>query len=308
MRSPWSCLAAVAAGFVLVTGVARAGDPTTDLMESMRKLSTLKSYKVRDSFSFGGQMSAQMEMLKSMGLGDILPKGGTQEVVNPDLRRTTVPQRIPSRKGVMGAMQMIEANLIIVVKAPPGAPPKAATFIDCEECERNQDQAVDEELERQASQSSASLIHEVVNAVAGGPSGIAAAITEIAGSRVQNRLAHAENERGKQKISLNRWKCRDTGDAAEPPRTGNEKPPFHDVKYLGEQSVGGEKAKVYQFSVDDENTGQSYPMTFYSSAATGLPMKMELQVDVGQGMTGGMTMEYYDFDVPIQIDVPDCLK
>src|SRR5262249_34880463 len=135
MRPLRSRVALVAALSVIVAGlagagVARAADPSADLMESMKKLSTLKYYKARTSISFdmSPQMAQQMEMMRSMGMGDVtsqlLPKGGTQEFVNPGLRRMTMPQRMPSRSGLGAPLQMLEANIITVIRATPGSKPQ----------------------------------------------------------------------------------------------------------------------------------------------------------------------------------------
>jgi len=313
MRSLQSRVVAVVAGLVSVLATAAFADPAADLMASMNKLSTLKYYKVRQSlhFDLSPEMQQQMEMAKSMGMdmGAMMPKGATTEYA-PGLRRTTAPQTLPSRKG-MGMPQMVQANIISVAKTGAGATPVVATYTDCKVCEENQDANVRDSLERQAAMSATSVAREVVNAVAGGPAGIAAAIVNHAVNNpaTQAAMAHRASEMAKDAISLNRWKCRDVAVQAEPQRAP-DKLPFQGVKYVGEQTVNGEQAKAYQFTVTDPESGKTYPVTFYTATETGLPMKMEFKVDMGQEMggSGSIAMEYYDIDVPNQIDVPDCLK
>ena len=72
--------------------------------------------------------------------------------------------------------------------------------------------------------------------------------------------------------------------------------------------MGEETVRVYQVEIADQSSGKTSPMTIYTSVKSGLPLKIEMRMDSGQGPSTSMTTEYYDFDVPIQIDVPDCLK
>ena len=152
------------------------------------------------------------------------------------------------------------------------------------------------------------MLRDVLSGVLSGPAGIAGLFTAAAARKASTELERRENEFGKQQMSLNRWKCRDTGSAVTPQPTADQRPPFHDVKYLGEQNVDGVAARAYQLTVDDASSGKSYPVTYYAAAKTGLPMKMQMKIDAGQGMGGSVSLEYFDFDVPIQIDVPDCMK
>ena len=52
-----------------------------------------------------------------------------------------------------------------------------------------------------------------------------------------------------------------------------------------------------------EQSKKEMPMTLYVSTSSGLPLKIEMSQ-----REGSMCMEYYDFNAPITIDVPACLK
>jgi hypothetical protein len=314
MRMLPARVAAAFAALALLTVAARGADPAAELMASFEKLSSHEFYKTRNrlQFNLSPEMQQQMEMAKSMGMGgmdDMMPKGATSEFA-PGWRRTTTSQKMMSRKGLTGAPTMLDAKVIAVARTGAGATPKVATYIDCVECEKNQDQAMKEQLAMMATTTATSVVREVISAVAGGPLGIAAAVTNMAATNpaAQAAMANRASEHVKEEISLNRWKCRDVSgpSGVTPPASG--KSPFENVKYLGERRVGDEPAKAYQVTVHDPSTGQAHDMTFYTSTRTGLPMKMELAIDTGEGMSGSMAMEYYDVDVPNQIDAPDCLK
>jgi hypothetical protein len=283
----------------------------------MKKLSALKYYKVRSSLDihYPPEIQKQMDAAKAAGVGDFMPRPTVQEYVNPDLRRSTTPQRMPAMARTAGGALALEAKVVTVVRAPAGAAPKLAMYVDCAECEQGQDQAIHEQLRRQAAATARGLVSEVVSGLMAGPLGVAGTLLSVAQVSANQAAIRAASEKMKDNLSLNRWTCRDldlpaqpsTGEAGAQRQQQEQQPVFRGVEYLGERQVGDESARAYQVRTDD-GSEKGAPMIVYTSMKTGLPLRMERPMELGQGMSGGMTMEYYDFDVPIRIDLPDCLK
>jgi len=311
MRSPSTRLVIAVAALALHAAVAHAADPAAELAESMKKLAALKYYKARNSVQvqFPPDVQRQMDELKAKGMGDFAPKPTVQEVVNPDLRRSTIPQRMPSMSRVPGAPPLIDANFITVMRTRAGVAPQVATYVDCKECEANQDAAMHEMLAKQAGAMARGLVSEVIGSLAAGPLGIAGAVISAARVGAERSMLQGAAASMKENLSLNRWTCRDLGlPAPSAQENATALPSFQNAQFLGERQVGEETVRAYQVEIADQSSGKTSPMTVYTSVKSGLPLKIEMRMDSGEGPSTSMTTEYYDFDVPIQIDVPDCLK
>jgi hypothetical protein len=111
----------------------------------------------------------------------------------------------------------------------------------------------------------------------------------------QEMVAQEEKE-----VSLNQWTCRNAKVEGSNKKSSSS---LKDVKATGKAMVGAEEARSYRFSVMDENSRKEMPVTLYVSASTGLPLKIEMSQP-----QGSMVMEYYDFNAPIAIDLPACMK
>jgi hypothetical protein len=122
---------------------------------------------------------------------------------------------------------------------------------------------------------------------------------QLGAAAAQTGMTHAGVERGKQHVSLNRWTCRRVealaGDRASPP--------IKNARLLGTGQTGDRAARIYEFSITDAGTGAAMPIKAFVATDSGLPVRLEATTS-----EGGMVMEYYDFDAPITIALPDCMK
>jgi hypothetical protein len=171
------------------------------------------------------------------------------------------------------------------------------TYLDCPECQR----AIDDAMRQQLRQFLKDLTMSLLRSIAGGPqSAIAPVITSAIAPVMQESVGRMMIKKREQAASLNQWTCRgarvEKSAEATPPKPMN-------VRATGSAMVGTEKAKTYRFSVMDEQSNREVPMTLYVSTSSGLPLKIEM----GQP-EGSMTMEYYDLNAAITIDVPECMK
>jgi hypothetical protein len=235
-----------------------------------------------------------------------------QEVVNPNLSKITMNVPVVSMSGMpsmadmqdmknmpknmppMGSMQ-VKAIRMKMYGVSNGS--RMATFLDCPECQ----QAIDDSMRQQMRQFLKDMTMSLLRSSAGGPeAAIGPAITTAIAPALQETVGRTILEKEEKEASLNQWTCRDAkvkqSDKAHSPNLMN-------AKATGTAMVGGEKARTYNFSVADEQSKKEMPMTLYVSASTGLPLKIEMSQP-----EGSMCMEYYDFNAPITIDVPACMK
>jgi hypothetical protein len=292
--------------FVFGASQAFGENANDEIMASFSKLGTLKSYRIKTTMKPSSQFAQEMEMAKQLGMN--MEKLTLQEVINPNLRKIimevpvvstpgmpslgnmqdmkNMPQNIPS----MGSVQM-KAYRMKMYGVSNGS--GFATYLDCPECQ----QAIDDEMRQQMREFVKDLTLSLVTSVEGGPTAL---ITMAMISAAQMPIAHKVLEKEEEEASLNQWKCRDVKVEGSDKRPS---PNLMNAKAAGKAMVGAEEAKSYVFSVTDENSRKEMPMTLYVSASSGLPLEIEMSQPQGT-----MLMEYYDFNAPITIDIPDCLK
>jgi hypothetical protein len=284
-----------------------AGD---EIMASFSKLDRLKSYRIRTTMTPGRQFADQMKMAGQMGM-DMMTKPMVQEVVNPNLRKITMDVPVMSMSG-MPSMEDMQEMKNMPQGMPPGGMPiktyrmkmygisdgsRMATYLDCTACQK----AIDEAMKQQMRQFLKDLTMSLLRSIAGGPqSAIAPAITSVIAPVLQESVGRMMIEKEEKAASLNQWTCRD----AKVEKSGEASPrKLMNAEAAGTATVGAEKAKTYRFSVMDEESGREVPMTLYVSASSGLPLKIEMSQP-----EGSVSMEYYDIDAPITIEVPACMK
>jgi len=284
--------------------------PKDEIVASLAKLNGLKTYRVKITMVPGPQMEQQMQVAKQMGW-DINMKPMVKEVVNPDLQRTTMQIMYPSMDLNMSGKSpkdtngsgfvMLYPNFVGVLQGN-----KAASMIDCPECEKRMDEQQAEMLKQQAQQMAKTMTMDLVRSAAeaafmGNPIDLIRTIMTTAEQGATMAQAKKGMAKGKKELGLNQWKCIDR----ESDRTGAqpELPPMKNLTALPDETVGSETAKVYQFTIVEEKENREMPIKYYASAKTGLPMKMSMTQP-----EGSVTMEYSDFDAPIKIDIPDCMK
>jgi hypothetical protein len=282
-----------------------------EIMASFTKLDGLKSYRIKTMMTPSSQFAQQMEMAKQMGM-DIVTKPMMQEVVNPNLRKISMNVPMLSMSGMPSMADMQDMKNMPQNMPPAGSMPiKAyrmkmygvskgsliATYLDCPECE----QAIDDAMRQQMRQYLKDLTLSLLRSIAGGPqAAIAPAITTLIAPALQESVGHMMIEKEKEGASLNQWTCRD---AKVEKAEKTSLPNLMKAKATGSGMVGAEKAKIYSFSVVDEESKREIPMTLYVSAASGLPLKIEMSQP-----EGSISMEYYDINAPITIDIPECMK
>jgi hypothetical protein len=173
-----------------------------------------------------------------------------------------------------------------------------ATYMECPECQK----AIDDSMRQQMHQYVKNMTTSLIRSALGGPeSALSGALSNaIMNPAAQQAMAKKVVEKGEQEASMNQWTCRG-GMVEKPDKTSP--PNLLNAKATGKAKVGAEDANTYQFSIKDEDSKKEMPMTLYVSASSGLPLKVEMSQP-----EGNMAMEYYDFNAPIQIDVPDCMK
>jgi outer membrane lipoprotein-sorting protein len=296
---------------ILVSSQAFGQNANDEIMAAFSKLDGIKSYRIKTSLTPSGQYAQQMEMVKQMGM-DMVMKPMVQEVVNPNLRKITMDVPVLSTGG-MPSMSNMEDMKNMPQSMPPtgGMQMKAyrmkmygvsngsgmATYLDCPECQK----AIDDSMRQQMREYLKSLTMSLLRSIAGGPqSAIAPAITSLIAPALQESVGRMMIEQEEKAASLNQWTCRNVkvekADKTSPPNLMN-------AKATGNATIDGEKAKTYIFSVVDEQSKKEMPMTLYVSASSGLPLKIEMSQP-----QGSMSMEYYDINAPIKIDVPECMK
>ena len=129
---------------------------------------------------------------------------------------------------------------------------------------------------------------------------VMAAADTVLSQTLLSTLMQKQIQKEEQLMSLNQWTCRDVK-IEKPDKT--TPPNFLNVKAGDKATVGSEEAKTYTFSVQDEQSQKEMPVTLYVSAASGLPLKIEMNQP-----EGSVTLEYYDVDAPMNIEIPDCMK
>jgi hypothetical protein len=297
--------------FILGAFQAFGQDAVSEIMASFSKLDTLKSYRIKTAVTPSGQFAQQMEMAKKMGL-DMAMKPMVQEVVNPNLRKITmdVPvmsmpslpsmanvkdmKNMPKNMPPMGSMQMKSYRMTMYGVSNGTA---MATYLDCPECQ----QAIDDSMRQQMSQYMKDLTTSLLRSLEGGPTSfLGHAVTSAIMPALEQAAAKKMIEQEESGASLNRWTCRDV---KKDPSAPTSPPSLMNAKATGRALVGPEEAKTYSFSVLDEQSQKEVPMILYVSAASGLPLKIEMTQP-----EGSLVVEYYDFDAPITIDVPECMK
>lgn len=299
-----------------------AGD---EILAAYTKMQDLKTYRVKTTVTPGGEAAAEMQKAKSMGMNFEF-KPILQEVVNPDLRKMTMemplmsmgsmsmpampspeemrhmtPQQMQQMAAQMQQMQQGGGSqmpqMVYVKMYGVSQGDKAATYMDCVECEKKINESMKKQLDDFAKEMTRSLLSSVLQ----GPQALAMHLADqVLNKTIGNAVMQAQVNKEKEMMSLNRWTCRNRTEE------GIEKqaaPSFPNAKALGTEKVGSEDAKTYQFDVTDQNTQQTMPVKLYVSAASGTPLKMEMSQK-----EGSITMEFYDFNSDIKIDVPDCMK
>jgi hypothetical protein len=286
--------------------------PRDEIVSSLTKLKTLKTYRIKMTMVPGPAMQSQMQMASQMGF-DVDIKPMTREIVNPDLQRTTMQMILPSMgltpgkkptKGEKQPINMLHPNFIAVSQAN-----KLATYIDCQDCEKQMDDMTEQMLRMQAEQAAKTATMDIIKSAAGAAlTGnpvdlIRSIMTDVeANAAASEALAHKYEKKGKSDLGLNQWKCRDRTAAVES-SDQTTLPPMKDLTALPDETAGSEMAKVYQFTMVDEGSNREMQIKFYASATTGMPMKFVMTQPEGT-----MNMEYSDFDAPIKIEIPDCMK
>jgi hypothetical protein len=297
--------------FILGTSQAFGQNANDEIMASFSKLEGLNSYRIKTTMIPSSQFAQQMEIAKQMGM-DMVMKPMVQEVVNPNLRKITMEVPVLSTAGMpsmadkqnmknmpknmppMGGMQM-KAYRMNMYGVSNGS--GIATYLDCPECQ----QAIDDAMRQQMREYLKNLTMSLLRSIAGGPQAVlASAITSAIAPALQESVGRMMIEKEEKEMSLNQWTCRDAkvekSDKTSPPNLMN-------AKATGSALVGAEKAKSYRFSVVDEQSKREMPVTLYVSASSGLPLKIEMSQP-----QGSMSMEYYDINAPIAINLPDCMK
>jgi outer membrane lipoprotein-sorting protein len=297
--------------FILGTLQASGQDAVSEIMASFSKLDALKGYRIRTAVTPSGQFAQQMEMAKQMGL-DMVMKPMIQEVVNPNLRKITmdVPvmsmpslpsmanmqdmKNMPKNVPPIGSMQMKSYRMKMYGVSNGTA---MATYLDCPECQ----QSIDDAMRQQMRQYMKELTMSLLRSLEGGPTSLLGhAITSAIVPVMEQAIAKKMIEKEEGEASLNRWTCRDV---KKDPSAPTSPPNLLNAKATGRTMVGADEAKTYSFSILDEQSQKEMPMTLYVSAASGLPLRIEMTQP-----EGSMSVEYYDFDAPITIDVPECMK
>jgi len=301
----------VALLFIFVAFQAFGQNADDEITASFSKLDRLKSYRIKTTMTPGSQFAQQMEMAGQMGM-DMVMKPMVQEVVNPNLRKITMNVPVLSMSGMPSMEDMQEMKNMPQNMPPAGAMPikifrmkmygisdgsRMATYLDCPECQK----AIDEAMKQQMRQFLKDLTMSLLRSIAGGPQAvIAPAVTNAMAFAAQETVGRAMIEAEKKGASLNQWTCR--GVKVEKSNEASSRT-LMNVKAAGTATVGAEKAKTYRFSVKDAESGREVPMTLYVSASSGLPLKIEMSQP-----EGSVTMEYYDINAPITIEVPACMK
>ena len=296
-----------------------ADTASDELLAAFTKLKDLKSYRTRMTLTPTGNTLQQMQQAKSMGfeLKPIL-----SEVVNPDTHKITmvIPlmsmgsmPKMPSPQEMqhmsqeqmqqmaqqMQQMQQGGPQMPKMVQVPMYAVTNGnhvATYLDCVECEKKIDDSMKEQLKKIEESMATNLLKNLLS----GPTGWIGAGVQAASDAAEMAAMPKLTKKVEEEMSLNRWKCRERKEGASATKSDAS---FPNAKALGTEKVGTEDAKTYQFDVTDQNTQQTMPVKLYVSASSGLPMKMEMTMQQGT-----MTMEMYDLNAPINIDLPDCMK
>jgi hypothetical protein len=292
--------------FVFGTSQAFGENANDEIMASFSKLEKLKSYRIKTTMTPSSQFAQQMEMAKQLGMD--MEKLMLQEVINPNLRKIIMEVPVVSTPGMPSV-----ANMQDMKNMPQNVPPMGsvqmkayrmkmygvsngsgfATYLDCPECQ----QAIDDAMRQQMREYLKNLTLSLVTSVEGGPTAlITLAMISAAEIPIEKKILEKEEEGAR----LNQWKCRD----AKVERSDKTSSPnLMNAKATGKAMVGAEEAKSYVFSVVDENSRKEMPMTLCVSASSGLPLKIAMSQPQGT-----MIMEYYDFNAPVTIDLPDCMK
>jgi hypothetical protein len=202
-----------------------------------------------------------------------------------------MPQNMPP----MGSMQMKMLPLKIYgISNGSGF----ATYLDCPDCQK----AIDDSMRQQMREYLKNMSSSLIRSALGGPtSALTGVLTQaLMNPALQQKLVEKTLAKEEREASLNQWTCRD----AKPEKADTASPPhLLNAKATGKAKVGSEAANSYEFSIQDEESRMEMPVTLYVSASSGLPLKLEMSQPEAT-----MVMEYYDFDAPIQIEVPGCMK
>lgn len=158
---------------------------------------------------------------------------------------------------------------------------------------------VKRQMEAQAAAFASNVVSAAATGALGGPVGMLSAGMQLGMGVAQTAATRAGAERGKQHISLKRWTCR----SLDGPTADSASPPIKSARLLGTGPAGDRAARIYEFTVVDAGTGTVMPMKAFVASDSGLPVRLEATTS-----EGGMAMDYYDFDAPITIALPDCMK
>jgi len=298
-----------------------ADTASDEIMAAYTKMHDLKSYRLKMILTPTGEAAQQMEKAKSMGV-DFQLKPILTEVVNPDTRRVTMeiplmstgsmptmpspqemqhmtPQQMQQMAQQMQQMQQGGSQMPQILPVKMYAVTngnRGATYLDCVECEKK----INESMKQQLKQIEQTMAKSLLSNILSGPTGWIGGVVQEASSAAQMAAMPKLVEKEEGEMSLNRWKCRERKEG-EQAKAGEIS--FPNAKALGTEKVGTEDAKTYQFDASDQNSQPTVPVKLYVSAASGMPIKMEISQQ-----QGNMTMEFYDFNAPINIELPDCMK
>jgi hypothetical protein len=98
------------------------------------------------------------------------------------------------------------------------------------------------------------------------------------------------------------WQCRDAPKMAAVDR--NSPPPLTDLQLVGDQTIDGMAATVYEFYVKDKDQFRG-PSRLHISKDSGLPVRIEITDPAMRGAS--IHLDYYDFDKGGDIEIPACM-
>ncbi len=254
--------------------------PDSALYKAFNQLQTQSSYRVTINLQSNDPRMAQMAA-QGMGMGAMekLVQGNTTQVVTH--------MKIPSFDS-RGAIEDWEIRAVV----KDGHAARLITSAAVPRLLKRTDQMLDMQmamLEKQASST-------VMQALAQGPAGILSAAVQGAAMAKNMTAIAAARKTSKDMFS---WQCVD-----QVGQSGSKSTPeLTDLRPVGDQSIEGVSAAVYEFYVKENGRSQG-PIRLLVAKDTSLPLRLEM---TDPGGRGSMHMDYSDFNKPAQIEIPDCL-
>jgi hypothetical protein len=255
------------------------------LYAAFKQLEQQSGYRIRMTMITNDPRFAQMAA-RGMGMKgptEIMVRGNTRQVVmHMGIPATDIPNTIDDWE-IRGLVQDGKAARLITSPAVPRIIKLSA-----------------EKMQMQMAMLEQQAAGAVKQAMAQGPAG--AVTAGLAVSAVALAAVMAPRLLKKEKDFFS-WQCTPTPAGADADAARKDPAQLTDLRVTDDQMVEGVAASAYEFYVRDGDTFRG-PVHMLVAKDTGLPFRLEMTDPQARG---GMQMDYYDVNKPLNIEVPSCL-